>query len=331
MSKLLQSTYLGGSDLDTIDKLTLFGGKGLYVGGLTVSRDFPKTAGGAQPSYGGGSQDVFVAVLDSELTTLYQATYLGGSGGDQIGNLRFNDDGVYIAGSTDSVNFPGTEYGAQPTYGGGTLDGFIAWLDPTLAALQATYLGGNDSEGPTDLIVWEGLIFVVGSTASRDFPGTNGGAQPVLNGVRDAFVTWLDPSLAMIGQSTYLGGREIDTASSIIISEKGELYIGGATSSPDFPRTAGGAQAVNGGGLDAYFARLDTNLMQIIQATYYGGSGGDNLSAGIALFGDWVYGVGVTNSPDLPRTMGGAQPRIGGGIDAYAVRLTKDLRALPIQ
>ncbi len=54
----------------------------VYVVGRTDSTDFPGTAGGAQPSYGGGTQDLFVAKLNSTLTSILQSTYLGGSGDD---------------------------------------------------------------------------------------------------------------------------------------------------------------------------------------------------------------------------------------------------------
>jgi len=49
--------------------------------------------------------------------------------------------------------------------------------------------------------------------------------------------------------------------------------VAGWTTSNDFPKTDGGAQASNGGDWDIFVARLNKDLTQIIQSTYLGGSG----------------------------------------------------------
>ncbi len=89
--------------------------------GTTDSTNFPGTAGGAQAANGGGG-DVFVARLNGALTTLIQATYLGGSDFDEAGGLAIQPTSgdVYVAGATRSTNFPGTAGGAQAAKGGGT-------------------------------------------------------------------------------------------------------------------------------------------------------------------------------------------------------------------
>src|SRR5262245_50556084 len=60
---------------------------------------------------------------------------------------------VYVAGLTDSTNFPGTVGGAQSASGGNT-DAFVARLSTDLTAPhQATYLGGanvDGAQGPRD-------------------------------------------------------------------------------------------------------------------------------------------------------------------------------------
>src|SRR5262249_44524135 len=73
---LLQATYLGGSDVDFPFAVAIHPTSGdVYITGRTASTVFPGTAGGAQPSYGGGvQQDAWVARLSADLTTLAQAT-----------------------------------------------------------------------------------------------------------------------------------------------------------------------------------------------------------------------------------------------------------------
>jgi hypothetical protein len=55
------------------------------------------------------------------------------------------------------------------------------------------------------------------------------------------------------------------------------------TFSTNFPNTTGGAQASNSGGYrqnpDAFVARLNSKLTQILQSTYLGGSGEDYANA----------------------------------------------------
>ena len=49
--------------------------------------------------------------------------------------------------------------------------------------------------------------------------------------------------------------------------------MAGYTDSTNFPNTTGGAQAIYGGGGDAFVARLNSALTQNPQSTYLGGSG----------------------------------------------------------
>ena len=102
---------------------------------------------------------------------------------------------------------------------------------------------------------------MAGITYSDDFPKTDGGAQERNGGVFDAFVARLNKELTQILQSTYLGGKGNDSATALAIHPTtGEVYAAGKTESRDFPRTTGGAQASNGGGTDAFVARLSADL-----------------------------------------------------------------------
>src|SRR5262249_1487957 len=114
----------------------------VYVAGFADSLDFPGTTGGAQSVHSGGDRDDgFVARLNAALTSLDQATYLGGGGSDITGAIQATMSEVYGAGGTKSTNFPGTLGGAQSAFSG-TFDGFVARLDLDLTALdQATYVG----------------------------------------------------------------------------------------------------------------------------------------------------------------------------------------------
>ncbi len=74
---LLSSTYLGGSDNDFALSIDLDASGNVYVTGWTESTDFPTISGAYDTSYGGGTYDVFISRLNSDLTTLSASTYLG--------------------------------------------------------------------------------------------------------------------------------------------------------------------------------------------------------------------------------------------------------------
>ncbi len=83
-SKLLYSTYLGGSAADSGFAITVDSAGSAYVGGSTQSANFPTTPGVIQSAYGGGDSDpslsagdAFVAKFNSSGGIVY-ATYLGG-------------------------------------------------------------------------------------------------------------------------------------------------------------------------------------------------------------------------------------------------------------
>jgi hypothetical protein len=273
---ILQSTYLGGNRGDYAYALAIHPTTGeVYVSGETWSTNFPNTSGGARESCSSCTNysDAFVARLSADLKTLHQSTYLGGSGGDQAKALAIHPKTgeVYVAGETESTDFPRTDGGAQKTYGsdkgdaGGKRDAFVARLNKDLTQiLQSTYLGGIYSDGAYALAIHPttGDVYVAGSTSSTNFPKTTGGAQPIRGGVlSDAFVTRLNSDLTQILQSTYLGGIYSDDAYALAIHPTtGDVYVAGETYSKDFPETAGGAQAASGEPPDAFVARLSADL-----------------------------------------------------------------------
>jgi hypothetical protein len=327
---ILQATYLGGSGGDIAYAVAVDATGSVFVAGSTASQNFPGTAGGARPSAGGGG-DAFVAKLDSTLTSLLQATYLGGASADIAYALAIDGDGnVYVAGSTASADFPGTAGGAQTSAGGGG-DAFVAWLSGDLTDLkQATYLGGNGFDQAFALAIGgDSDVFVAGGTASANFPGTAGAAQPARAGSGDAFVARLDRTLAKLLRATYLGGSNNETAFALARGADGSIYVAGSTGSANFPGVAGGAQATfGGGGGDAFVARLDRTLATLMQSTYLGGSLSD-IAYAIAVASDGgVFVAGETASTNFPSTSGGFQPQPSVGLDAFVAKLTPNLTAL---
>ncbi len=329
---IIQSTYLGGSSGDDARGIALDSSGNVYITGETLSTNFPGTAGGAQPSFG-GLADGFVAKLSGDLKTLIQATYLGGSDLDHASAITLDSSGnVYVTGDTRSKDFPGTAGGAQASNPGNVV-AFVAKLPGGLTSItQSTYLGGTtggDDKAKAIALDSSGNVYVTGETWATDFPNTAGGAQASNAGAPDAFVSKLSDDLKTIMQSTYLGGSNSDGAEAIALDSSGNVYVTGTTFSTNFPGTAGGAQSSFGGGQDDVFvARLSGDLKTLTQATYLGGSNNED-AFGIALDSSAnVYIAGRTLSTDLPKTAGGAQASFGGLIDAFVSKLTPDLKTL---
>jgi hypothetical protein len=329
---ILQSTYLGGGSEESAASVTTDVSGNVYLTGSTPSTHFPGTSGGIQPAHGGGTFDVFVVKLNSSLTAILQATYLGGSDNDYANSMVLDDSGnVYITGSTFSVDFPGTAGGVQPYKETGS-DSFVTKLSPNLTSiLQSTYLGGNAPDVAFSIAIGPaGNVYIGGHTSSANIPGAIGGAQPVfVGGYRDAFVAKFNPALTALLQFTYLGGWGDDFIYSIIIDKTGNVYGIGLTGSSSFPNTAGGAQSTyKGGTWDGFVTKFNPTLTTILQSTYLGGSGDDFVHSATLDSSGNLYVVGCA-TPDFPGTAGGAQPVYGGGpTDAVVTKLNPDLTSI---
>jgi Beta-propeller repeat len=71
-----------------------------------------------------------VTKLNAVGSTLIYSTYLGGSGDESNhGTAIDSRRNVYVAGPTTSSDFPAVN-AAQPQFGGGTLDAFVAKISP---------------------------------------------------------------------------------------------------------------------------------------------------------------------------------------------------------
>jgi len=343
-SALVYSTYLGGSASDAGRKIAVDAAGNAYVVGQTLSSNFPTTAGAFQTSFGGGYSDAFLTKLSPTGSALVYSTYLGGTGEDDGSGISVDADGnAYVAGFTQSADFPATAGAFQTTFGGGYGDAFVTKLDPTGSALvYSTYLGGTDSDAagnPGLAVDASGNAYVTSETTSTDFPTTAGAFQTTLSGYQNAFVTKLDPTGSALVYSTYLGGSITDSTRAIAVDADGNAYVTGVTTSTDFPMTARAFQTSFGGGRnDAFVVKLNTAGSSLVYSTYLGGSGKDSGSAIAVDTAGNAFVTGTTNSSDFPTTITAFQTSFGGGTnevfswdiggDAFVTKLNADGSAL---
>lgn len=290
------STYLGGSGYEAGASIAVDAEGRAYITGTTNSTDFP--TGNPYQGVCGGTQDIFVTKLSVSGTLVY-STYLGGGGLDYGRGIAVDALGcVYIAGGTESTNFP-----TQNPYQGalnGTRDAFVTKLSASGNTLvYSTYVGGGDTDvsNAIDIDV-NGNAYITGVTGSSDFP-TQNPYQGTRHGYEDAFVTKLSASGNSLVYSTYLGGDSNDEGQGIAVDIGECAYINGNTESTNFP-TQNPYQGALHGPKDAFITKLSTSGNSLVYSTYIGGGGSDE-TYGISVdTAGSAYITGVTMSTDFP-------------------------------
>ena len=206
-------------------------------------------------------------------------------------------------------------------------------IDPVL--VYSALLGGAGLDKGWDIAVdTNGCVYLTGETASANFP-TNSALYPTNSSdrslQRDVFVAKLSAAGTNLVYSTYLGGSGDDAGFGIALDGAGDVYLTGATASPNFPfpATATNAISTNLHGsatlgiypYDAFVVKLDAAGSHLLYSTFLGGAQPD---VGMAIAVDnagQIYVAGGTGSADFP-TNGTTQPFAGGTYDAFVLKLT---------
>lgn len=328
-TSLAFSTYLHAeAETDTeISAVAVDSARRAHVTGWTNGTAFP-VLNAYQASITNAWDDPVVTRFSSSGSSLLFSTYLGGGRTDNATAIALEAGGeVLVAGWTESsggLSFP-TVNSYQSTLAG-RYDAFVSRLSSGGSRLLfSTYLGGTAEEEITGIGgAADGSVLVCGFTNS-----TAPGPFPVLNpyqssgaGYRDAFVSRLASSGSRLIFSTYLGGSGYDYGYALSPGPAGGAYVGGMTSSRDFP-TRGPYQASNAGsGSEDFFAaRLSSSGSFLICSSYLGGVSNETDPA---LAVDWKYQIffaGKSNSADFPVRESYQSTRNGSYTDAVLVRL----------
>lgn len=199
-TKLIYSTYLGGSQTDAGTGIAVNASGQAILVGYTSSPDFPLAAA-YQSTF--NTNDAFVTELNAAGNKLVYSTFLGGGTGSFGAGIALDSAGdAYVIGSTGQVT-PGQSAGSPfPALNGiainnpsGQASTFMSEFSPTGGLLNSTLFGGNT--GPTyGSGVWvdgEGNSYITGTTSASDMPTTSGAQQPELAGKADVFVAKLWP------------------------------------------------------------------------------------------------------------------------------------------
>ncbi len=284
-------------------------------------------------------------------TSLIYSTYYGGAGPDYVHTMKVNAQGeLIIAGSTRSANLPVTANAYDNTLGG-AVDMFVAHFNSTgTALLGATYLGGNDVEPLTftfgfnappaglDMFLSNqnttspveinmdnaGNIWLVGNTASTDFPVSANAQQATLAGGTgsDGVICKLNPVAVIFYTAAIFGGTGEEGIYSVQFNAAGNLVLGGVTTSTNFPTTNGAMITIApGNGSDGFLSIINAATGAIMRSTYMGTAGSDHV-VGVQLDGSGnIFTFGRTRgaypvSPGVYSVAGG---------DVFIDRMSPDL------
>ena len=269
-STLVYSTYLSGNAANAANSPSIGGeiaygvavdsSNNAYVVGATTSNNatgFPSiNANQTAPPAANVLGSAFVAKINTAgngAASLVYSTYIAGSTQEIGYGIGLGPNNVaYVVGLTNSNDFPFTP-NAFDTSGAATGKAFVGVVDTTKTGAgnsltYATFLGGSGGNVGYGISVdGSGNAYVVGTTASSDFPGvtTLGAFQPTLsNPSGSAFIAKLFPGsngAADLLYSTYFGGSGDGTdpdqgyAIAIDSANPPNAYITGQTSSANLP------------------------------------------------------------------------------------------------
>ncbi len=247
--------------------------------------------------------------LELIIDPLIYSTYFGAAGIDYGTSMKIDDnDTYYFTGHTKSFSFWG--------------DVAVVKFNPS-GPIYTTLLGGTLGDHSYGLALDPyGCVYVTGHTTSDNYPTTVGAFNETFGGggtQGDVFITRLDEN-GNLNYSTLLGGNTDDYARSIALDENNSVYITGVAQT-SFETTPGAYDQSHNGDYDAFVAKLNANLSNLIYSTYIGGSGRDDAYSIDLDSNGSVYITGHTTSSGFPRT--NTTP-YGGGIlygDAFVTKL----------
>ena len=311
---LVGSTYIGGSDDDSYNldpfftynygdevrgEIVLDSLSNVYVASCTKSTNFPVSASAFQRTIGGGL-DGCVLKMNSNLTSLLWASYLGGAGSDASYSVKLDlNKNLVVTGATASNNFPATAGSLHSAYLGGDCDGYVCKISNDGSTLQSsTFIGTSDHDqcffAEVDA---QNDIYLIGQSLGH-YPVSNAGYSSVGNQFIQILSNDLSTSLrsTTFGSGTY--GQVNISPTAFLVDKCYNVYVagwGGNVNSQyynpntgttfNMPLTPDAFQNTTDGS-DMYFIVLERNLSGLLYATYYGGNGpvGEHVDGGTCRF-----------------------------------------------
>ena len=302
----------GGPVLDSSDRPVVLG--------FSNTSDFPTTPGAFETSAPGGEMDLFVFRLSADGTDLEWSTYIGGTGSDYPYDMAMElGDRPVIVGRTNSTDFPTTMNAYRASHSGPDQEGFVLRLSADGSDLDfATYIGGNDTDEVTAIVLDGDHYFFAGNTKSLDLP-TSAGAHQMNHsgGVFDIFMGSLRSGGHALEWLSYFGGDQWDIVADMDGDLLGDLVFVGQTRSEGLA-TNGTFQNATNGSFDAFVGIMPRGGGKVHSFTYFGGFMED-MAQFVDASDHSIRVAGFTESGDFPTTNGSYQTIHEGSADVFVV------------
>ncbi len=328
-ASLLYSTLLGGPATEHCYGLEIGPDGAIYLTGISTGEGFPVTAGAYDTSHN-GLDDAFVVRLNATGRALDFSTYFGGASGDRAYGISVDDAGeVVVAGETRGA-IPTTAGALQGSYGGGNYDAFAFRLNATGQGLiWSSFAGGRGDDVCRDVALdGQGNAYLVGSTASGNFPIGSGGYDTSHGQGDDMFVLRLGARDGARLNATYLGTNQNDYLNGVVISPDGGVHVTGNAYGSGLPTSPDAYDRYANGNSDIYVCELDAELRSIIDATYVGAFENDWANSLWVDPSGCTHVVGATMCIDFPLTPDALSTTLAGNMDVCYIKLSADASTL---
>lgn len=302
---------------------------GVYLATQVFSEDFPVTPGAFQPTKKsrGTYDDLIVAKLSADGSSLEYSTFLGGSEGEQVQDLVVDGTGsVTLVGQTGSSDYPTTESAYSRTVVGSGTDAVVTKLNQEGSDLAFSSLFGGATGGSevfTGIAIdTQGRLVMSGAAELADLPTTPTAPQSTLTQLPGGFIVRMSPDASAVDYCTYIGSEVVYD---VAVDASDAIYATGqAFFASEVPITPGAFQPAIVFGTEGIALKLDAD--GVLQwCTYLGGSGGDSgRQVEVDPISQLPIVAGVTNSWDYPSTNGTMFAHPPGGANVMLTKFQAD-------
>jgi hypothetical protein len=264
------------------------------------------------------------------------STFFGGTFYNCLSAVDVDAEGnAYLAGTTNSDDFPVTAGAAQGAYADGQGDGFLTKLGPDGQILYSTYMGGTGYEACTGraaryagvAVAPDGFVYLLVSVSTSTALPAPGAGRTNIDA--DFYLVRFDPEM-VVQWGRFLGAPEYgDQTMRVRTDAAGNAYVLGLTghvfgAQHRFPTTEGAFQTDSESDQVHFVVKFALNG-DVAYATFLGAAMGNDapgFQGDLDVDADGnAYVVYPTGNPNGPVTAGAYQPMLRGFNDLFVAKL----------
>ncbi len=320
----LGATYIGGGIVDMVRAIAIAPNGNVYVTGFTNSIDYPYTIDAFETS----GKGIVISAFNPDLSELLYSTRVG-EGGSGFA-LTFDSDGSVFLGANkfginDYTTTPGVYKSTPDSALGENI--YLAHFSSDLSTLiTATFISIG---GAGEIIITpDDELLINAKTTGFPISVNAFDTSPAITG--NATIFKMDKAMTTLGSSTYIDMNN----QSISLSSDGSILVFGTTATQDFPGGKSPSDPLNnnyhGGPADFAIVRFNSDLSQVINSDYIGGSSREFHAFGLSedSLGNVIV-AGRTDSNDVATTANAFDSTYGGLFDIIVLKATSDLNFGP--